>query len=129
MSLFGVIQLVITFIFVFAIMKYILPGRGVQQITVNELKEKLDDENIQFIDVRHPAKYARFHIYGFNNIPLSEIKKQAAKLSKDKEVITVCQTGMQGNQACKKLKRLGFTNLANVRGGLSTWTPIHIDRS
>ncbi len=125
----GIVKIVITIIFVFAILKYILPARGVRQITINELKERLDDEEIQLIDVRHPLKYRQFHIYGFDNIPLSEIKKRATNLSMENEVITICQTGTQGNQACKKLKRLGFKNLANVRGGLSTWTPVHVDRS
>src|SRR5699024_6430354 len=108
----------------------ILPGRGVSQITVDDLKKLLeDDESVQLIDVRSPAKYRQFHIYGFENIPLKEIRKQAKSLSKDKQTVLICQTGTKGNEACKRLKRRGFTNLANVRGGLSTWDPIHIDRT
>ena len=125
----GVVKFVITIIFVFAVLKFILPARGVQQITVNELKSQLKDDSIQFIDVRQAGKYNQFHIFGFKNIPLSEIRKQANMLSKDREIVTICQTGTQGNRACKKLKRQGFTKLSNVRGGLSTWEPIHIDRT
>src|SRR5690625_3335728 len=125
----GIIKFLITITFVVVVLKLILPARGVEQITVNELRKYLKDESVQLIDVRPPNKYSGFHIFGFKNIPVSEINKKADTLSKDKKTITICQTGAHGNRACKKLKRRGFTNLANVRGGLSTWEPIHIDRT
>lgn len=129
MSLFGVFQILATILFVFVIFKMILPARGVKQITADELREQLKDESIQFIDVRTPAKYQQFHIFGFKNIPLKEIRNEANNLSKDKEIILICQTGALGNAASKRLKRKGFRNLTNVKGGLSTWEPIHIDRT
>lgn len=107
----------------------ILPGRGVGQLTADELRQELRDEQIQFIDVRPPAKYAQFHIYGFKNIPLRDIRKSAQRLDKNKKTIVICQTGAKGNEACKRLKRRGIKNIHNVRGGLSTWEPIHIDRT
>lgn len=109
--------------FGFLVLKKILPARGVDQITVDELRGLLKDDSVQLIDVRPPAQFSRFHIYGFNNIPLKEIRNQSDKLSKEKKVVLICQTGAQGNEASKRLKRRGFTNLANVRGGLSTWEP------
>lgn len=129
MSTIGIFKFVVTIVFVLTVLKIILPARGVKQITVNELRERLEDQDVQLIDVRHPAKYNQFHIYGFKNIPLHELRKKSATLDKDKEVITICQTGSQGNRACKRLKRYGFKNLTNVRAGLSTWDPVHIDRS
>lgn len=129
MSLFGIIQLVITILFVAIVLKFILPARGVKQITADELRTYLKDDNVQLIDVRPTGKYNKFHIYGFKNIPVADIRKEADTLDKNKLTITICQTGAHGNRACKKLKRKGFTNLANVRAGLSSWDPIHIDRT
>lgn len=124
----GVIKFLSSIIFAFIILKIILPARGVEQITVHELRERLKDDSIQFIDVRHPLRYQQFHIFGFKNIPLRDLRKRAAQLDKDKPIVTICQTGAHGNRACKRLKRYGFKQIANVRGGLSTWEPIHIDR-
>lgn len=126
---YDIVMIVITVLFIWFVFSKILPARGVAQITVDELRPQLKDEDIQFIDVRPPAKYEQFHIYGFKNIPLKEIRKRAKELDKNKKTILVCQTGTKGNEASKRLKRRGFTNLANVRGGLSTWDPIHIDRT
>lgn len=127
--LLDIVTVVFTLGFVGFVLTKILPGRGVKQITADELRPQLKDENIQFIDVRSPVKYNRFHIFGFENIPLKEIRARAKTLTKDKKTIVICQTGTQGNEACKRLKRKGFTDLSNVRGGLSTWEPIHIDRT
>lgn len=129
MSLFGVIQFVITILFVAIVLKLILPARGVKQMTTDELRTYLKDGDVQLIDVRPESKYHKFHIYGFRNIPVANIRKEADTLDKDKLTITICQTGAHGNRACKKLKRRGFKNLANVRAGLSAWDPIHIDRT
>lgn len=125
----ALIKFLSSIIFALIILKIILPARGVEQITIHELRERLKDDSIQFIDVRHPAKYNQFHIFGFKNIPIRYLRKEAERLDKDKPVVTICQTGAYGNRACKKLKRYGFTKLANVRGGISTWEPIHIDRT
>lgn len=121
--------MIVTIIFVVIVFKIILPARGVEQITADELRKRLKDDSIQFIDVRPPNKYNQFHIHGFKNIPLKDIRKEAKNLSKDKETILICQTGAHANIACKRLKRQGFKKLTNVRGGLSTWEPIHIDRT
>jgi len=129
MLTFAIINILASVIFALLVFMKILPGRGVKQITVDELRKMLKDESVQFIDVRPPAKYNQFHVYGFENIPLRHIRKESKSLSKDKKTVVICQTGARGNEACKRLKRRGFTDLSNVRGGLSTWEPIHIDRT
>ena len=126
---YGLFQIIVSIIFVIFVFKMILPARGVEQITADELRKRLKDVSIQFIDVRPPRKYHQFHIYGFENITLRDIRKEAANLDKSRPIVVICQTCAQANRACKRLKRKGFTKLANVRGGLSTWDPIHIDRT
>jgi len=123
------LNIVVTLLFVGFVMWKIFPARGVRQITTPELKKLMQNKDIQFIDVRPPMQYQQFHIYGFQSIPLKSIRKAAKDLDKDKPVVAICQTGMKGNEACKRLKRRGFKKLANVRGGLSTWEPVHVDRN
>jgi len=120
----GVFKFIASVIFALVILKIILPARGVEQITIHELHKRLQDESIQFIDVRPPALYEQFHIFGFKNMPIRHLRQEAGKLDKDRPVVTICQTGAQGNRACKRLKRYGFTQLTNVQGGLSTWEPV-----
>lgn len=121
--LFTIINIVVTLLFVVLVFWKIVPARGVRQIRTPELKELLQNKDIQFIDVRAPSMYGQFHVHGFRNIPLNEIRKAAKELNQDKPVVVICQTGMRSNEACKRLKRRGFKKLANVQGGISTWEP------
>lgn len=98
-----------------------VPAKGVKQISTSELKGMLKDKNKHFIDVRTPAEYSGNHIREFKNIPLHEIGKKADTLSKDKEVVLICQSGMRSQNAAKALKRKGFTKILNVKGGMSAW--------
>ncbi len=94
------------------------PAKGINTITTQQLKTMLHDPNKVFIDVRSPIEYKGRHIEQFQNVPL---KSNFKDLPKDKEIVVICQTGIRSNQACKKLKRRGYTNITNVQGGLSHW--------
>lgn len=124
LSLNSVITL-ISITFGLIVLWQIIPPRGVEQITVDQLLELLAEKNkgYQFIDIRSPEKFNRLHVYGFRNIPLNDLKKEIDTLSKDKKVVVICQRGVYGNEACRILKRQGFTDLANVRGGVVSWEP------
>ncbi len=61
-------------------------------------------------------------IRGFKNLPIHQLAQKAEKeLTKDKEVIVICQSGMRSQKASKMLKKLGFTKVTNVKGGMSAW--------
>ncbi|WP_078435517.1 rhodanese-like domain-containing protein [Metabacillus halosaccharovorans] len=108
--------------FIFFILNRIIPTKGVRQILTSELKNELKDKNKQFVDVRTPGEYNGHRIKEFKNIPLHELSQKAKKeLSKDKEVIVICQSGMRSQKASKILKKLGFTHVTNVKGGMSAW--------
>lgn len=103
------------------IIKRFLPIKGVRHISTAELKNELQDKNKQFIDVRTPGEFKNNHIRGFKNIPLNLLARKENELAKDKELIVICQSGMRSQQASKMLKKLGFTKITNVKGGVSAW--------
>src|SRR5699024_2596136 len=123
-----IINIVVRLLFVGFVLWKIFPDREVRQIRTPQLKELMQNDDIQFIDVSSPKQYNQFHIYGFENIPLKDIRKEATNLNKELPVVLVCQTGTKSNEACKRLKRRGFKKLANLQGGLSTWEPMHVER-
>ncbi|WP_456276241.1 rhodanese-like domain-containing protein [Bacillus sp. AK128] len=117
-----IIQYAIIALFGFFMITRLLPAKGVRQISTTELKNELQDKNKQFIDVRTTTEFKGNHLTGFKNMPLHELSKQAIQLlSKEKEVIVICQSGMRSQKASKVLKKLGFTNVTNVKGGMSAW--------
>lgn len=99
-----------------------MPAKGVRQISTAELKDLLKEKKAyEFIDVRTPQEFKMNHIRGFKNIPLQRLVNRQGELSKDKEIVVICQSGARSNNATKMLKKVGFTKLANVKGGISTW--------
>ncbi len=109
-----IIVAVIVLFFVWRMM----PVKGVNTMTTDQLKGILNDQSKQFIDVRTQGEFKGRHISQFKNMPLGS---DFSGLAKDKEVIVICQSGMRSSQACKQLKKLGYSNVTNVRGGMSAW--------
>lgn len=114
--------LVIVFLILFFIKRF-LPIKGINNISTSQLKSMLNEKHKQFIDVRTPGEFKGNHIRGFKNIPLQQLAQKAEKeLSRDKEVIVICQSGMRSQKASRVLKNLGFTKVTNVKGGMSAWS-------
>jgi rhodanese-related sulfurtransferase len=99
----------------------LIPVKGVRNISTFQLKDELNDKNKQFIDVRTLNEFKGRSIKGFKNIPLDQLATKAMSLSKDKEVVVICQSGMRSSRAAKMLKGLGFKKITNVKGGMSAW--------
>lgn len=108
-------MIIIAIVFIFWRMK---PAKGTKTISTEVLRNVLNDKDKVFLDVRTPGEYKARNIRQFKNIPLGS---DFSKLPKDKEIVVICQSGMRSAQACKQLKKLGYENITNVRGGMSTW--------
>lgn len=93
-------------------------------ITVVEVKERLDSgEQLNLLDVREPGEHADFNIGGIL-LPLGMVQTmQVDEIEdlKDKEVIVYCRSGNRSGQASLILEQLGFTNVANLVGGMLAW--------
>ncbi len=95
-----------------------MPTKGVNNISTAQLKTIINDKDKVFVDVRTPGEYKAKGLKQFKNIPLGS---DFSKLPKDKEIVVICQSGMRSKQACKQLKKIGYTKVTNVRGGMSTY--------
>ena len=94
------------------------PVKGVKTISTAQLKAMINDKDKVFVDVRTPAEYKARNVKQFKNIPLGS---DLSKLQKDKEIVVICQSGMRSKQACNQLKKLGYKQVTNVRGGMSAY--------
>lgn len=97
------------------------PAKGVKSISTDELKSQLGTKDKQYIDVRTPGEFKGNHIKEFKNIPLNDLSKRMNELAKDKEVLVICQSGMRSSKASQLLKKNGFEQVTNIRGGMSSY--------
>lgn len=98
-----------------------------KQITVEQLKNMLDNSTIILIDVREPWELAIAQIDPSINIPLSQLNKNLEGLNKNKMYGIICHSGVRSANACIYLQDNGF-NVVNIRGGIDSWS-IHIDQN
>lgn len=94
-----------------------LPG---SDISANELKQRLSaGEHLHLIDVREQLEFHTFNIGG-SNIPLGSLSdnKHDLDISKEDEIIVICQRGIRSETARKMLATAGYKNVRNLSGGL-----------
>ncbi|MFR7348929.1 rhodanese-like domain-containing protein [Peptoniphilus sp.] len=92
------------------------------EMTGEELDKIQEDnkekENYLVIDVRPAEQYNEGHVKHAINIPVDELKDRLAEIEsyKDKDVVTVCNTGKKSSEAAQILVDNGFTKVANAQG-------------
>ncbi len=93
----------------------------VPTITVTELQDKLRQKpGPILVDVRTTTEYRNGHINGADSIPLEKLEERFGKLSKNREIICICQSGSRSKRATRQLQNAGFTAV-NVKGGMNAW--------
>jgi len=75
------------------------------------------------IDVRPSADYAKGHIINAINIPMNGFRNQTGTLTKfkTKPLVISCRSGSQSQMACGILRKQGFEEVYNLRGGIMGW--------
>lgn len=78
---------------------------------------------VQLIDVREPREFSGplGHIKGARLVPLAELSKRADEIDRGRPVVTVCRSGARSAQAVVLLQKAGFSDVANLAGGMLRW--------
>ena len=85
--------------------------------------EMINHQDAAVIDVRAAADFAQGHIINALNIPMNGFKNQMAVLSKykGKPIVVNCRSGAQSSLACRQLRKEGFEEVFNLKGGIMAW--------
>jgi sulfur dioxygenase len=94
---------------------------GIWEIDPHGLEEHARE--IQILDVREPPEFTGplGHISGAILIPLGELAERAGELGRDRPIVTVCRAGSRSAQATVILREAGFSDVANLAGGMLRW--------
>ncbi len=76
--------------------------------------------NQVLLDVRTPDEVSAGTIPNSKNIPVDELRDRLGELSKDKEYLVFCRSGLRGYLACRTLSQNGF-NCRDLTGGYITY--------
>lgn len=94
---------------------------GVWEVEPYWLEENL--AKVRVVDVREPSEFTGplGHIRGASLVPLGELAQRARELPKDRPIVTVCRAGSRSAHATAILQKAGFTDIANLPGGMLRW--------
>jgi rhodanese-related sulfurtransferase len=106
-------------------------SKEITNISIDEAKEKLNDPNVQFIDVRDKKSFETETIGNAINLERgllefyladgSPLENDMFKSNPDKEYVLFCGLGGQSTLASKTMQDMGLKNVKNLTGGMSAW--------
>ena len=95
-----------------------------QHITAAELARWINDPTRAaplLLDVREPWEFATCHIGGSVPIPLRGVPARITELDPGAPLVCICHHGARSMQVANFLEQNGFTEVANLSGGVDAW--------
>ena len=106
-------------------------SKEITSISIDEAKEKLNDPNVQFIDVRDKSSFETETIGNAVNLERgllefyladgSPLENDMFKKDPEKEYVVFCGLGGQSTLASKTMQDMGLKNVKNLAGGMTAW--------
>ena len=93
-------------------------------ISTSAAQKMMRGKNILILDVRTPEEYAKGHLVNAQlmNFYDNTFSAQLKTLPKSKTVIIYCKSGRRSTETFAMMKKLGFNNVYNMRGGFDAWS-------
>ncbi len=90
-------------------------------IDIDTLKSKLNNADVQIVDLRGATEYKSGHIAGADHVFVGTLPKNLDKVSKEKQVIVLCQGGDRATIGYSLLENAGYTNILNYSPSMNEW--------
>jgi hydroxyacylglutathione hydrolase len=87
--------------------------------TVEQLRRELGA--VLVLDVRNDAERRHGSVPGSMHVKLGELPRVAGEIPRDREVVTVCQSGYRASVAASLLERAGVERVGSLAGGMGAW--------
>jgi adenylyltransferase/sulfurtransferase len=99
----------------------VLEKNGIPQLSVKELKQRMDaGEDLFILDVREPFEYQIANIGG-KLIPQNDVPQRLSEIDRDREIIVQCKSGGRSQRIAEFLKQSGYPRVVNLAGGILAW--------
>jgi rhodanese-related sulfurtransferase len=95
----------------------------VREVSVDEVRRKLEKDGARLIDVREESEWAAGHARGAWHLGKGVIERDIEKQIPDKgaEIILYCGGGFRSALSADALQRMGYSNVASMAGGWRAW--------
>ena len=102
---------------------------GIENLTPDQAKQELANENVVLVDVREADEYRQGCIAGAIHASRGMLEFYAdstlpyhkAEFDKAKRLILYCASGGRSALAVETLEDMGYVNVAHIDGGIKAW--------
>jgi len=98
--------------------------KNVRECTIADVKARLDrGDRFHFVDVREDDEFAVDRAAGARHIGRGVIERDIETLIPDRaaEIVLYCGGGFRSALAADNLRRMGYTNVWSMDGGIRAW--------
>lgn len=96
----------------------------IEILDVDTFNKSIAAKNVQLIDVRTGFEYKSGHIENAVNIDFfdrSNFNENFAIFDREKPIYLYCRSGNRSQRAAKKLIKIGFKKIYDLKGGYKAW--------
>lgn len=97
----------------------------IPQIQIHEAKQKYDQKDSLFVDIRDPGSYGQAHIPGAIHLNDGNVQEFLQNTDKEKSVVVYCYHGNSSLGATAFFLQNGFKNVASLSGGFEAWRQMY----
>lgn len=96
-----------------------------EEVSPEEVKDKLEDEDCLVVDIRNPHMYRSGHVPGAINIPMGELPQRIDEVDWGDDIVVVCPIGESSVQAARLIESFEGVGeearVASMEGGYNEW--------
>jgi len=93
-----------------------------QVTTPEEIADKIENGDVNLIDVRNQNEWDEAHIPQAQHIMLGYLQERIDEVPTDKPVVLQCQSGGRSAMATSVLQANGIKDVINMQGGFGAWS-------
>jgi rhodanese-related sulfurtransferase/predicted transcriptional regulator len=95
---------------------------GVEEISRDELAQRLRAGDVIVLDVRPAVEYEAGHVLGARSIPITELRRHLRELPSETDIVAYCRGPycVYANDAVKQLRKRGYT-ARRLQDGYPEW--------
>ena len=102
------------------------PIEALGTTSAQETARKMQDESIYLLDVRDDMEWDEKHIPEAHHTFVGYLEEHPPQVSREQKIVVHCSVGHRSGLAVSILRRLGFTNVHNMLGGLTAWEKLEL---
>ena len=106
-------------------------GQQVEKISVAAVNALLSDETAEYflVDVREDYEWEKGHVFAALHIAKGVLECDIERLIPDHgaRIIVYCRGGMRSVLAAASLKKMGYTNVSSMEGGILAWVAADLE--